>query len=466
MGSVITSGIGSGLDIAGLVSQLVAAEGQATTVRLDVREAKAQSKLSAIGTLRSALDELRSALADLSAIESFRGRGVTLSDESFVSAIATTAAVPGAYSVEVERLATSHRLASAALVSPDAVVGTGTLTLAVGPAAFALQIDDSNNTLAGIASAINSSTDNPGIQATLINGVDGTRLLLSAAATGAQSAITVRAADGDGGLDALVYDPGTLTNLTEVQAAQDARALINSFPVESDTNSIASAIDGVEFALIAPNAPGETTQVVIDYDKAAAREQIEKLVESYNALLDVVGTLASRNPETGETGPLFADAGLRNIVFQLRRELSNTGAGLDGPFGVLQDLGIEAELDGELSIDPARLDAAFAENFDAVGEMIADPGNGLAVRLDQLLETYLKADGVLDGRNGTFSAELTDIADQRERLADRLAQVETRLFRQFNALDTLLAQLQSTSSFLTQQLANLPGAVTRSRGDN
>jgi flagellar hook-associated protein 2 len=142
----------------------------------------------------------------------------------------------------------------------------------------------------------------------------------------------------------------------------------------------------------------------------------------------------------------------------LRRELGASLAAIGGPFGSLQELGISAELNGKLSIDAVRLDAAFAADFDAIGEVFADVDAGLAFRLDTLLEPYLQSGGVLDGRNGTLKATIDDITDRREALTQRLGAVEQRLFRQFNALDGLLAQLQSTSAYLTQQLSNLPRA--------
>ena len=460
MGTIVTSGAGSGLDISGLVSQLVQAEGQAKTVRLDVKEAAAQGRLSAFSSLRSALAELRSVMDQLKDIDAFRGRAVALNTEEFISPTATSSAVPGNYSIEVEQLALAHRLASQAFTDQTTVVGTGTLTLSVGASSFAVDITSTNNSVAGIANAINTDSANSGVFAAVINGVDGARLILSAAETGAANTVTVTQAGGDGGLAALVYDPGTLTNLTELQPPQDARVLINTFAVTSPTNTISGAIEGVDIALLATNQVGETTEVSVEFDKAAARATVDKLVESYNTLVDTVTSIASFDAEAGIAGPLFGDVGLRNIVFQLRRELSNGVPGLNGPFERLQELGVETELDGKLSIDSDRLDAAFATNFDAIGELFADADAGLAVRIDAVLESYLKSDGVLDSRNATANSEIEDITEQRERLATRLTALEARLFRQFNALDGLLAQLQTTSGFLNQQLSSLPGSGT------
>ena len=460
MGTLISSGVGSGLDIAGLVSKLVQAEGQPKSVRLDVKEAAAQAKLSALGTLRSALAEFQSAVGKLKDIDEFRGRSVAATSDAFVSVTATSAALPGDYTIEVERLAQAHRLASSAFASRDTVIGTGSLTVAVGGSGFTLDITSADNTVSGIAAAINAAAGNTGVVATVISGVDGARLVLSATETGAANTITVTQTGGDGGLAAIVYDPGTLTNLSEIQAAQDSRVLINTFAVESATNSITDAVDGLDIALLATNQLGETTDIRVDFDQPGARSAIESLVTNYNKLVDAVGSLASYDAETETAGPLFGDAGLRNIVFQIRRQLNDSVAGLNGPFSIVQQLGIETELNGKLSIDSTRLDAAFASNFDAVGELFADETDGLALRLDTVLESYLGSDGVLAARSDSVNAEIKDITQQREVLGERLAALQARLFKQFNALDGLLAQFQATSNYLAQQLSALPRSDT------
>jgi flagellar hook-associated protein 2 len=337
-------------------------------------------------------------------------------------------------------------------------VGTGTLTLALGANAFTVEIDSTNNTVAGIADAINAAAANTGIGATVINGVDGARLVLSGRETGASNSIVVTAAGGDNGLSVLQYDPANaITDLTELQPAVDARVLIDGFAVESATNTVDSSIAGLTIELLAANQVGETTTVNVGFDRAAASETVGRLVSSYNELVAAVSSVASYNAETGTSGPLAGDVGLRNIVFQLRRELNSQVNGLDGPFSLLQQLGVETTLEGELTLDTSRLEEAFNTDFDAVGQMFATEDTGLAHRLGALLDPYLAADGVFDARESSLQSSISDIGDRRAALEVRLTAVEARLLRQFNALDGLLAQLEGTSNYLAQQLSNLPG---------
>jgi flagellar hook-associated protein 2 len=464
MGSIITSGVGSGLDIQGLVGQLVAAEGAPQSLRLNREEATLQSKLSAIGTLRSALAELQSALGSLKDLESFRGRTVAQSSEDFVSVSADATAPPGRFSVEVERLASAQRLASGPYADPAAAVGTGTLTISVAGAAFSLDIDGDSTSLTGIRDAINSAPGNTGVFANIINGVDGSRLILSATETGLANTITVTEADGDGGLAGLVYDPDNgPTNLTELDPAADARVLVEGFAVEGPSNTLSGTIDGIDIQLLGENAPGEQTDIGIDFDREGARAAVTQLVDSYNALVDAVASLSSYDPETEAAGPLLGDSTLRNVTSRLRAELSATVSGLTGPFGSLFELGITTQLNGKLALDGSKLDDAFNEDFDAVGVLFADTELGIANRLDAILEPYLGAGGLLDARTEGLNASIKDVGERRVNLEERLTAVEARLFQQFNGLDSLLAQLQSTSNFLTSQLANLPGVVLFNR---
>ncbi|MDH3772067.1 MAG: flagellar cap protein, partial [Nitrospirota bacterium] len=245
MPSIISSGIGSGLDIAGIVQQLVAAEGQPVATRLGLQEARAQAKLSAFGSLKSALADLRDKLDIMKNLDKFLTRKAVSGNEDYFTVSADTNAVPSSYGIEVVQLAQAQKLTSAAFVDSDTVVGTGTLTIQMGVDAVALDINSENNTLAGIRDAINASTDNPGVAATIVNAESGSYLILTADATGATNTIKVTQSGGDGGLAALEYDPPTSTSLTESIAAQDGLIRIDGFDVVSDNNTFAGAVQGV-----------------------------------------------------------------------------------------------------------------------------------------------------------------------------------------------------------------------------
>jgi flagellar hook-associated protein 2 len=461
MGTIISSGVGSGLDVAGLVSKLVQSEGAPKAAQLDQAEAKVQAKLSALGSLRSALASFRDTLTALKDASKFQGRQATLSTPDFLTAAASATAVPGSYSIVVDRLASAHKLQSGDYLAADSVVGTGTLQIATGGESFQVEIDAESNTLAGIAAAINASAASEKVQATVIVGSGAARLTITARNTGEDHALAITQSGGDGGLAALVY-PHSGTGLTEISQALDARAFIDGLLVTSDTNTITGAIAGVDLTLVA-DSEGEATQVAIGYDRAAARTTVDSFVQSYNALVDSLKKLTSYNAETRQGAPLFGDGGVRNLVDQLRRELSASAGPAAGDYDTLTKIGITVQLDGKLAVDSTDLGAAFTANFDAIGELFGSENTGVAVKLDALLEPYLASQGVFDSRTASLKSSIEAITDRRQALNQRLIALQARYTKQFNALDSLLAQLQGTSNFLAQQLGNLPGSAPLTR---
>jgi flagellar hook-associated protein 2 len=461
MGTIVTSGVGSGLDISGLVTKLVEAEGAPKKLQLDKQEAKAQAKLSALGSLRSALSTLRDSLAGLKSVDKFQARQASLSSQDFLSATAATTAVAGSYSVEVQRLASAHKLQSGPFASTSTAVGTGTLNIATGGQAFAVEIDGENQSLADIAAAINASPAGAKVTATVISGASDARLTLSARESGEAHAISLSQTGGNGGLAALVYPPSG-GGLSELKAALDSRALVDGVLVTSSTNTISGAIAGVDLTLNAVNEVGETTTLSVSQGRAAARKAVDDFVKGYNGFVDALKTLTGYNVDTRQGGPLFGDSGVRNIMDQLRRELTTNVAGA-AIFDSLSSIGVTAQLDGKLTVDAANLDTAFDTNFDAVGDLFASKDEGLAVKLDALLERHLASQGAIESRTDGLKSTIDAIGERREALADRLTALQARYTKQFNALDGLLSQLQGTSNFLNQQLSNLPGSAPLNR---
>jgi len=459
-GTITGNGVGSGLDVQGIVQKLVAAEGAAPSARLATAEADAQAKLSALGSLRSALSSFQDAVTKLKDLNGFQGRQVVTSSKDFFTATAGTTALPATYEVEVEQLAQAQKLQSTPFATATTAVGTGTLRITTGGQNFDIVVDSTNNTVAGIANAINSSQAGKSVVATVITGAGGAATLtLTARTTGVANAITLTQSGGDGGLATIQYPPSGPSGLTEIAPASDAHAKIEGIEVTSATNTISGAIAGVTISLLDTNEPGDTSRLTVQYDQASATSLINAFVKAYNGVVDSVKSVASYNADTKQGGPLFGDGGVTNIVDQLRRVLGSAIPGLDSSLNMLAKIGISADLDGHLSVDGTKLNAAFNTSFDNVGKLFASPNVGIASSLDDLLDSYLSSGGVFDGRNASLKASIADIGDQRQQLNDRLTDLQNRYLQQFNALDTLLAQLQSTSSFLTQQFANLPGST-------
>jgi flagellar hook-associated protein 2 len=460
MAGIQANGIGSGLDINSLVSQLVTAEAAPGQQRISRHEVAVTTKVSALGTLKGALAAFKAALEPLKSVEAFQSRKATSADSKIFTVTADTDAVAGHYSVEVVQLAKAHQLASVPFVGgSSATVGYGSLAISVGDQTFNVDIKQDAATLDDIRNAINSAADNTGVQATLLNTAAGSRLILTANATGESSVLKVVASGGDGNLDQLNYDPLSppvppAPGLTQLEPAQNAKIRVATFDIESDTNVFENAIDGVTITAVA-ESDGAEVGLDVAFDKSTVQTRIQNFVTAYNAMQTQLAKLGSYNAETKEGGPLLGDSLLRSIESEARRALSNPVTGGSSTYTTLASLGITTNATGALSVDPTKLAKALDEDPEGVAKLFGSE-NGVAARMFSQLEDRLATEGDIEGRNTRLKSELKDIARDKEALNLRMAQVETRLRKQFTALDSLLSQMQSTSSYLTQQLSNLP----------
>lgn len=423
--------------------------------RLGLKEAQAQAKLSAFGSLKAALADFRDKLDVMKNLDKFLSRKAVSGNEDNFTVSADTQALPSSYAIEVVQLAQAQKLTSGAFADSDAVVGTGTLTLQIGIEGMSLDINSENNTLAGIRDAINDSPDNPGIAATIVNADSGSYLILSAESTGAANTIRVTQSGGDGGLASLEYDPPTSAALIESIAAQDGLIRIDGFDVASENNTFVGAVQGVTITAL-ESTGGATESLVVENDEDAVRDLMGEFVASYNALIDTFDQLTDYDAEGGTSGPLLGDATVRGIRDQIRRELSVAVEDINGPFSALNDVGIDAQLDGKLAIREDDLSAVLATDFSQFGQLFAN-SDGFAVRLHSLTDGFLETGGILEARTEGLNANIERITEEGAALNERLASLETRLLRQFNALDSLLGQLSTTSNFLSTQLSSLPG---------
>ncbi len=457
MASLSSPGIGSGLDVSGLVNQLVAAERQPTTLRLAQREAGYQAQLSAFGTLRGTLQAFEDAYAALGQADRFAARGVSIGEPATFTATAESTAALAGYDIEVVQLAQTQKLASAAFSGTDALVGTGSLDITAGADTFSVTLGD-GATLADLAAAINAAEDNPGVRAGLITGAEGTRLVLTAADSGSTQALAVAARDDEGTLAGFVWeaDPDGVRNLSEQQAARDGQLRIDGILIESANNTFDAAIAGVSITALAAK-PGETTSLTVGRDTDGAVADVERFVKTYNKLVQTLDELTHFDAEGETRGPLLGDATARGLESRLRTIVG--GENGDGPLRLLSQIGISTATEGTLSLDKEALLAQLDADPAALTALLGE--DGLGGRLDGFVAGYLGSDGLLTARTEGLDASIAALDVQRTRLDERTSALESRLLREFQALDSLLSQLNSTSAFLTQQLANLPNLNER-----
>ncbi|MFO7305999.1 MAG: flagellar filament capping protein FliD [Gammaproteobacteria bacterium] len=445
-------GVGSGLDLTALVSQLVAAERAPKQRQITTQQSRVAVELSAVGTFKGALSAFHGAVSALKLPTSFDVFAARSSNEEIFTVSANHAATLGTYDIEVVSVATAEQISSRAFESGDAVVGTGSLTISVGGQSFTVQIDDGSGTLRGIRDAINRAEDNTGVRATIVNGTDGSHLVLTSTKTGLANRITI-AVDGEG-LEALAYSADAPNEYTQVRAAQDALVYVAGTEHRSASNTIADAIEGVTLQLLKADA-GNTHSIKVERNVDALVGRIDAFVTQFNSLAGTMASLQSYDPTTKQAGALLGDPLVRGIESALRRELGRPIDGANAPYNTLSSIGITMTVDGKLELDKAKLRKALESDLAAV-QRIFSAESGIAVRLDNVLAPHLAPDGSLALRNQTLNDRTKKLDADLAALDARMQVIEERYIKQFTALDTLLAQLQSTSAYLGQQLANLP----------
>ncbi len=458
--TVISSqGIGSGLDIASIVSSLTEAKAGPETNALNRSKTALTAQVSAFGTFNSALATFQATLATLKDPTQLAGRTATVGDSTIATATATAAAVPGQYTLQVQNLAAAASLSSQPFASADSTVGTGTLTIKVGALTASLTLDSTNNTLAGIAAAINSGTGNPGVTASIITTTAGARLVLAGTQTGAANAITVTQSGGDGGLAALVYDPANPTvppsGLTQTQAAVDANFSINGYPATSSGNQVSTAITGVTFNLLkataagTPTTPAASTTLTVGNDTAGAQTSIGTFVTALNGLLTSIQSLTSYDPATQTAGPLLGNATLQSFQNQLSKILGQVNAGISTGPNSLAAIGIGANPQGTFSSNSATLGNALTANLSAVGKLLSGP-TGIATQLDKFVSQYTQVGGLLDTISNSLKSSLAANAKQLADLTARMKVYSATLTAEYNAMDAAVALLKQTQTYLTQ----------------
>jgi flagellar hook-associated protein 2 len=466
------SSTGSSIDVASLVSQLVASERSAADKRLTNTDAKLTGQVTAIAALKGALGTLQGAVNSLKGSTAFDLRKATVGDDAYFGAAVTSDAVAGRYDVEVVQLASATRLSSAGFPASGGgsatIVGTGTLAINVGAAQFNVEITAENNTLAKVRDAINTATGNPGVRATLITDQDGTHLVLTGSKTGAANAVSINTAasvdsDGDAndglGLSRL-FDMAPKDPLRDV--AQDAIVKVSGFEIHSDKNSIEGAIDGVTLVLKKANEVGETASLDITRDDASILSKAQTFVTAFNALAKQVTSLGAYNAATKTGGALLGDSLLRGIDTQVRRIVSDPVNEANPQYRTLASMGITTNADGTLALDSAKFQKAMNADPAAVNTVFSSE-NGVAAKLGKFLDQKLSSTGEIANRNTTLDASQKSLSKERDALDARMLVVQQRYLKQFTALDGMLAQLGSTSSYLTQQLEGLSNLANRNR---
>ncbi|MBI2380963.1 MAG: flagellar filament capping protein FliD [Gammaproteobacteria bacterium] len=452
MGSITSAGVGSGLPLDSIIQSLVNAEAQPKLLALNRKEANLQTTLSAVGALKSAVSKFNDAVKKLSVLSDFQKVKATSSDTASATASATTSALAGTYNIVVNTLAKGSRAESAATFSNSSSIvaaglaGTGTLTFTVGASNFTVDVTNTT-TFAELRTAINDKGTTLGVTASIVNTGNGSTLVLNSSTTGVGNSLAVT--NNDANLDIVSTVPtGATAGLNVTQSSQNAQVTFDGIPIISTTNTFTDIVDGVTLTTTKESAAGTSLTLTVANDTGAISTNVKGLVDSFNEMLKLFKQLGSASG--GAAGPLVGDALLRQIESRARAELGKTFS-TGGDFDTLAELGVATNRDGTLSLDSSKLSTALDKEFLKIGEFFAG-ATGLAASLSTTLNGYISSTGSIAGRETSLQTQLRGVAKDRENLDFRIQQLEARLRKQYAALDSLVARLNSTGSFLTQNL--------------
>jgi len=478
MPALTSLGIGSGVDLNTMLTQLVALE-RKPLEQMKSEASKLQTKVSGFGQIQSLVSRVQDAANKL---KGTAGSGVwsqsvaKSANEQVVTAVGGSSAAAGSYAVSVTSLATAQTVvAGAPYADASELIGAGTLTLEIGAwnagrTAFSPKAGTTATTLTVTATDTLSTVRDKinalgaGVSASIVTDANGTRLALRSTATGAANGFRITAADDDGqptdaaGLSRLAYDPpGGTTGMLFGQAGANAVATVNGVAVDAATNELSGVVEGLTLRLRGQSA----TPVDIDVspDREAIAEAVKGLASAYSDLAKYIGEQTKYDATAKVGGPLQGDSAVGTVLSRLRGVINNT-SGASAAFARLSDVGLELQRDGTLSVDSAKLDKALG-NLDAMKKAFTNsdalvPANeGFARRFSTLATELLAVDGSLTTRTEGLRKLITQNSEKQSRLEDRVERYQARLVQQFTAMDSNLARLNALNSYVTQQLAGL-----------
>lgn len=470
-GTISSPGLGSGLDVGTIVSQLMSIERMPLRA-LDSKIASYQAKLSAFGTLTNHLTTLQDSA------KAWKGTlkmSATSADTSLFTATASTGAQSGTYALEVKHLAESNKVRSAGYAISDNIAA-GTLNVSLGTfddngfaagsrtgnwtynSTNSVAVNFAGGTILQLRDAINSQAGSM-VSAQVITADDGMHLVLTSKEKGMDSALNISGAglsSNKTDLAAFNYDITDLSqnaNMSELAIPWSTEVEIDGLTVRSNTNTVTGAIPGVTLNVLKLSEPGETTTLTVGTDTKSVVDQVNAFIKSYNAVKIGVKTQTSYDAATKVAAPLAGDSSARGIGSRLYEAFSNVPASLTGnTYERFFEIGVKLRNDGNLELDSSKLEEALAADPNAVVKLLNAYGTQFNQQINRLTDSI---NGTLAARKSGINASIRDLNSRKEALEFRMGNVESNYRKQFNALDTAMASLQGTMSSLQSQLSGL-----------
>jgi flagellar hook-associated protein 2 len=436
-----SGGLGAGIDVSQLVSAAMANQ-TAELAIMQGQQSQISTEQSALTSFNNDVQTLQNAVYALTdPVGQMTAVSATSSDPSILSATALSGTPSGTHTITVSNLATTSSAYSTAVATSSTPIATGTLTIQVGSGAAAtITIDNTNNTLDGLAQTINN-TANVGVTASVITDANGARLAIVSNTSGQPGNLTITPSNG---LPTFTTAAGTNASLT-----------VDGIPISSTSNVVSGVLSGVTLNLAGAN-PSTAVSLTTGPDVTQQEAAVNSFVSAYNTVIGDLNTQFSIDPTTNSSGPLASDS---TIALAQSQFLSAAAFSMssNGNIQSLADLGISMNNDGTLSVNSNGLATALQSNPAAVQSFFQSATSGtFGANLSSTLSTI--ADPItgsiaqdLKGLSQTQSSVTQQISD----FQDQLNTLQQQLTQQYVQVDTTLQQLPLLLQQISQQLQSL-----------
>lgn len=462
MASISSIGM-SGLPLEDLLNNLRKNENSALAL-IEDRKTVTEAKITAYAKLQASVSALQASAAVVAGqSNAFGAMKATTASDAF-SATPSNKAIPGQYNIQIDSLASAQTLVANGQADRTTAIGTGgsiEITLANGKT-HTLDMTGKDTSLNGLLSAINDDPD-IGVSATLVNDGSGTphRLLLTARETGTEAAVAKIEVTGNTELQNIIgFDKGVGGDITKFseQAASNAKLFINSVEINSQTNAIKDAVDGIELTLT--KVTTEPNTLTITRNNEAGTKAVNDFVTAYNSLQDTIKGLTQYDVDNQKSSALTGDALARRVQSEMRSALNSTVG--TGTLRTLSEIGVTTDpKTGKLSVDNAKLSTALTNNPEDVAGLFTG-ASGVGKLVDAAAESLTRGGGLFSNANDGLDRTLAAITKQYNATADRIDQRMETYRKQFVQLDVMVVQMNSISSYLTQQLSMLGNSNSKS----
>ncbi|KHN54943.1 flagellar filament capping protein FliD [Aeromonas hydrophila] len=461
--SVVTSaGAGSGLDLESVIAASVNAKKAQLMQPITTKKTNTQITLSGVGQLKSAIASFVTTLQTMAKDDAFNKRSINITqdkDKPVLQVESKAGASNGQYDISVQQLAKTSKFdgtfdsSTTPLITQD-----GKLTFKAGDKTFDVDVK-AGDSLQSIRKRINNDADNFGLSVNIMNTSDGkSKLVVDSGVSGSGKDLQITGSTTE-------LTDNLVSKLTKSQSAQDAKIKVDGNELTSATNTFDGTIVGLKLTVLRESDSTTSTdtngnpvktyssnKVGVTTDKAGIKDMVKSFVDGYNALVKKSNELGKRNSivagkNQNDGGALAGDATTRAVINMMNGAITEPSQ-KSSTYSTIFQMGVKMDNKGVLSIDDTKFSEAIDKNFDQVVAVFGGK-DGVAGKLAGQLETYSKTGGLLAKREDTLNSDLREVSRKESDVTSQLTKYEETLRARYGSLDTMLAKMNKSASYLS-----------------